>query len=434
MDVSKNCEREEMTSEFADRSGIPTSRGAFNKTSIVVGVMVLFYFGDIVNTILWNAKGSAPKFSIVFRALFEAIMLAALFLNGKIGKVNQKMAWLWGMGMGAAIFGEIVFQTRCPHANFVEAFLSINKYFFVFLLFSFFYSAFKVLDDDGKNLVYKIFDWIIYINAVSPVFGAAMGISLFDTYPNSERFGFKGFIPIANEASMFWLIALFYGMVVYVDERRLAPLFWSIVASVLLGTKALWLLMPLALLVFYWKFFPKYGRVVSLIVIIVTAGMIEVYLMDVLLFLEDKGGFLGVIEPVLAILQGQDVMPSLSSGRYALEGDSLRDRFDLNLQYWGLLNYLFGGMYAGTEMDGYDIFATFGIVGTGILMYGFYVIVFRVRSTFSWFFAGFFLLLALLGGHVFQNAMNMTYLCLFVLRAENGEKFAIEKNRLLVPG
>jgi hypothetical protein len=45
------------------------------------------------------------------------------------------------------------------------------------------------------------------------------------------------------------------------------------------------------------------------------------------------------------------------------------------------------------------------------------------------FFVTFVILLALFGGHVVQNAMNMTYLCLFVLKA-NVKQILLKKDTL----
>ncbi len=408
-----------MTSELTVGPNIHqlVSPKAIKSWHIATFVMVVFFLGDVVNTLLWNIKGSPPKFSILFRTLFEAAMLAALFLNGKTSKLNQKMTLIWSAGMASAIFGELLFLIHYPTASFIEAFLSINKFLFVFLLFSFFHSMFAMSDARGKRYVFACYEWFIYINAFAPVIGLLLGLQIFESYPVGDRFGYKGFIPIANDASLFWIVALFYGMVVYLDEKRILPLLCAIIASMLVGTKALWLLTPIALLVFTWKFFPKYGKILTLFAVVAVGVFGKLYLFDLLLFLEDKGGFWGVVEPVVAFMQGEDVMPSLSSGRYALDGDSLSDRFHLNLMYWGPLNYLFGGMYVGTEMDVYDVYATFGIIGSFILAYGFYTIFSHIRSSFRWYFPAFIMLLAIMSGHVVQNAMNMTYVCLFVLKA-----------------
>jgi hypothetical protein len=390
---------------------------------IALAVLSVFFFSDAINTVLW-IRGEPPKFSIYFRAFFQAIVLmslfSALFSGTKLSSTNAKLAVLWILGVIFAMFGCLISMMHSPYANLFNTLHSVNKYLFVYLLFYFLTASFHATPINARKYFFKFYELIIYINAICPVIGLLFGIDLFESYPFGwKRFGYKGFIPIANDASVFWLIALFYSFVVFTDEKRKLPLFCSIIASALVGTKALYLCMPLAMMVYLLKFYPKYGIVATVAFISSLVFAIEFYLSDFLSLLSDRGDASSIVQTISALMNEGDVLIQLSSGRFSMEKDSLVTNFYASLYYWIPLNYLFGGAVSGgTEMDLYDVFSTFGIAGTILLLTGFSAIFLHIRKSFRLFFAAFIILLAVCSGHVMDNAMCMTYLCLFVLRAE----------------
>lgn len=392
----------------------------FKVAWLPVIVVATFFVSDAVNTILWYMNGTAPKFSVFIRLLFEvaAFVLFALELRPK--KESALLIFLWICGMLFGMLGAIEFSFNYSNADTTSAFYSLNKYLFVYLEFVFLSLTTAYASSGAKRILFMAYDVIIYINAGCAILlGFVAKIHLFESYPGTERFGYKGFIPIANDASMFWLVSIFYSICIFDAEKRKMPLIASIVAAMLVGTKALWLTVPLVGIYYVWKLSATKGKLLAIGIIMFAAYLIQYKLIAILELIGANRGLNSILEPVLAILQGGDIMPSLSSGRFSASGASLSDHFYLNLIHWDWINYIFGGSYIGTEMDVYDVFATLGIIGTILLIGGYAVILSKIDKKYRYVFSFFLLLLATLGGHVFQNAMNMTYLCLFVLKSES---------------
>jgi hypothetical protein len=124
---------------------------------------------------------------------------------------------------------------------------------------------------------------------------------------------------------------------------------------------------------------------------------------------------------MIQLLQGNDYMGALTSGR-----DGNVTVFIAGLSHWELPNWLLGGYYEGTEMDFFDVFSHFGIVGTFLFAYGISLILRHIRNSLRWCFVFFFLILAAFSGHAFGDPANMTYLCLFAIRAREAQKNANE--------
>ena len=84
---------------------------------------------------------------------------------------------------------------------------------------------------------------------------------------------------------------------------------------------------------------------------------------------------------------------------------------------WNIINYLFGGQDQNRfciEMDFFDLFLFFGIIGSIFYLLLMFNTIFQVKKVYPFFlfFISCFFLLAFLGGHFFSSAVNSIYLCL----------------------
>jgi len=384
---------------------------------IAISVILTLFCADAVNSILWNIKGEPPKFSIYFRILLEILIIGLLFSN-KI-KITFCKPFLIAFAVyGLTMFADLIYAINCPYANILHSFYSKNKNFYVFFMFYFLGTSFYATPPQKRKYFFKAYEFVILTAFTSIVLGFLFNIQIFSTY-SGERFGYSGIIPRANESSVFWLIALFYSMAVLVREKRKFLLVCCCIACVLVGTKALLLLLIMVLPIFVWKFYPKYGKLFCLFSLMIAVVLFKIYITPVLDILGEKEGMQKIIQPIEILMNSDNysyAMSSVSSGRFSMEGEvRVYDRIDLNLAYWQPINYLLGGMFIGTEMEIFDIPMKFGFVGVILLIYGYYLVVERIHNSFRRFFITFILILAIFSGHVFDNALCTTYLCLFVL-------------------
>lgn len=377
-------------------------------------VVIAFAFADTVNCILMphDTEGiSYPKFSIYFRGLLEIFILIWMFFQRKIvGKDLQIITCCCFLVICS--IAAYLFLLSNGAGNFMVFFSLLNKAIFFFICFVFVHNAFEKINLIQRKYVFKIYELIIYINSFCAILGLIFNISLFRTYV-SDRFGYIGFIPATNEASLFWLIALFYSLYVYKEEKKKIPLVFSIIACLLLGTKAGWICVLIAVPWFFYKLYPKEGKKIVIFLILTITIFVFVYY-------EKISDYLKSLEMFSYFVWRLDRMDAISiflSGR-----DGLIIRFFNNLSFWSLPNYLFGGILTEgnnhiiTEMDILDIIMIFGFVGATIFLLVYMKIFSNIQKPYRVMFSFLFFSMAFISGHVLWSALNALYLCLFVCK------------------
>jgi hypothetical protein len=385
----------------------------------------MFFMTDSVNAVLWVLLGAAPKFSIFFRMAFEGLLIGVLLAGPHVSKTSVRLAQLAVLVQCSALIGSLFFAIRCPYANVTESFYMVNKYIYTFLSFIFLSETYQRTAKEKRGSLFRVYEWLILLTCASETIGFLFNISVFLSYPGTSRFGFRGLLPGANAASFFWIIAVFYGLAVWFKERRRAILLYSVIGAFLVGTKALWGLVPLALCLTFLSIYKKYRlRIFTVSILLICILFLN---MNTLLGKIDGDSSLNwIVEPVQILWNANEkgtlnfgdfdyAVKVLTSARFALDGESNSDRFYKNTEYWTPVNFLFGGSYIGTEMEVFDIPAQFGIVGTAMLLYGYWLMLKRIDSNIRWPFIVVSGILGSLGGHMLDNASSMMYLGLLCL-------------------
>jgi len=388
---------------------------------IVACTLIVFAFGDVANTIVNRTsrhigEEEYGKISIFFRAFFEIFVIFCLFNGQKIGLYCKKLLLLLITLISTSILGFFFLQINTLSTKFVTFIVDLNKFLFLFICFCFIFTIFGKLQNGQQRKIFKIYELIMYINGFCAILGLIFDIPMFYTYTQRQRFGFSGFVPAQNEASLFWLVALFYGYIVLNEEKRKFPLIIAIIGSVLLGTKAALISVVISLIWFGWKFHRKIFKRFLLASIFIVPCLIFIF------FRENVEEIFTSFEYfqyyIYRIDQGTDALTILLSGRNAF-----MDTFFMQINNWNFGNYLFGGYLHTIEMDIFDSLLFFGIIGL-ILYFICFGFVFRnMNSHYRMIFVSLYFSMAALGGHVFWSAVNAFYIVLLVLRMSNLVRF-----------
>lgn len=391
---------------------------------LAMGVLVLFALLDAWNFLssrFFSSGGDFLKFSALFRIVFEIVAVGILWKDRfKCTRPVYRLLWIAFLLAGSSTLGFMLFQMRFPFAiPFSNFLICLNKYLFVFVCFYFLTTVFFKASNAAQRSIFQLYEFIVYGNSLFALTGMTLGVWWLRAYPESDRWGYQGIFTFGVEATFFCIIALFYGVAVWSRENRKLPYIAAMVSCVLSGAKAAWALMLVINIWFLWTNYPRVGR------FLLTATIV---------------GVVAFINPLIEKISEVPAIAfffELADKGYTLEKiifssrNELMEQAWLNMSYWGGLNYLFGGgglvtwgiglpksQTLITEMDVFDVPLFFGIVGTVLYLKGYLSIFRTLHPQFRRIFVFSFLLLACLGGHVFNSSMNALYLVLFLLKTQ----------------
>ncbi|MGY6561001.1 MAG: hypothetical protein ACXITV_02730 [Luteibaculaceae bacterium] len=276
------------------------------------------------------------------------------------------------------------------------------KYLYIFPVYI---ALYKLINhEEYLMFVIKFLRLIFILNAILAISGLVLDIELFRSY-SKYRFGFNGFIPAQNEATMFFMLGLLleYYRVVYLNKKGTYVLYLLIIANALTGTKGSWLF--LLMLAGFHVFRSKYKLLYLTLTVLIISSV-------VIYFVSTPD----LIGHYVYNYQKHGLWTTLFSGRdLFIEGKLIP-----LLKEWTPINYLFGGQeqtFFYIEMDFIDLFLYFGIFGFFIYLYLIRITYFSfaLNKAFFLFVVVSIFLIASLAGHFFSSALNSLYLALVCL-------------------
>lgn len=200
-------------------------------------MVVLLLFIELLNSVI-------SRFYFIENLFFLRliwIVLLLIYLQFKTIKINAilSIAWFFLIGFVIILFGE---------ADFSKYKILINTVFIIL----FFNSSFN--KKRGIKLLRYYFYYFVF-NGFLSVLGLMFEIPFFKSEFNSERFGYTGLLPVANN-ELFYLLVLF----AFINSTKVASFFnnsllilsglkSTFVAFFLLRVKYLFILVPLFFLV-----------------------------------------------------------------------------------------------------------------------------------------------------------------------------------------
>lgn len=392
---------------------------------LCITALIFFYASDAGNKILQyyaytnaEAHQEQKSISIYVRALFEIffLIISIVFINRKRLNLLILLIFLFIV----FIVGQVTYYLNSSFEfNIGENILIFNKYIFIFLVYS---GIYKIINDREKlNKLILILENIFVLNSILIFIGLIFNINLFKSYYSQYfRYGYDGLIPAINEASLFYIIAVgYFYYKKYILHEKSYKFYIVFIASLLLGSKAI-IIFNVFLLIHH--LFSGANRKQIINSVLILSGTIFLFFLFITSQLGKK-----VFGVFFYIVKKQGILTMLLTGR----DYSLKIRLAKNIEYWNVINYLFGGQDQTRfliEMDIVDLFLFFGFWGVVIYFYLLFKSIFNFQHflKFTYFFIFMYLFIGFLGGHFLASAINSLYLVLFCLFQKYHNAFLTE--------
>jgi hypothetical protein len=371
---------------------------------LTVSALYIFFAADMANKVLNYLGLDFSRVSVLFRSLYELLFFSILLIFPS----KQRMLFIIVLVTSFLLFllGQVVFSMHVEfRVNFIENILFFNKYYFLFVIY---FAIYKLQDHPtlfAKAL--RVMERLLLLNAWLALIGLVFGIGIFRTYIlQSYRFGYSGILWAQNEATVMCVLGIsyFYYKHFILGEKTRALLI-VIVASLFLGTKGIYVFLVMLIIYHFMANSSLKAKILVFLLIAAIYFFLSWFLSteiseELLAYFVKKADQNGIW---YVLFSGRTLYLSLVNTHI--------------VQYWTIVNYLFGGQDPVNymiEMDFFDLFFFMGVVGFIIYFVLLFSTVFRFRksNTFNLFFIFTYLTLAFLGGHFFSSVTNAVYLCL----------------------
>ena len=198
-----------------------------NYSGVIFGFVLLSFGFDFINKIELFYGLGIIKLSRILKALFLVYSIVFIMLHYKYVYKHLKVLSIVILTLS------IVFFLK---NNFSERYVSeYVRYIFVLLSFPLLHYAFVDKDKNLLNKLYKLFKWLVLINAILILISALFELRIFNTYYRG-RFGFNGIILSQGFIPFFYLTAttLFWALK---DKKMLLLV---LLLSILSGVKGVY--------------------------------------------------------------------------------------------------------------------------------------------------------------------------------------------------
>jgi len=388
----------------------------FISLTCIILIYPMSPIGDFLTTVMSHGTEGGLRISLLLRSLstfFLFVFIVFFVQKSRFGVVCLALILLPIASLFYQSISYSSFQTKPSHIW--ESLLLYPKIFSFFLIYSFLENRFptKILP---KYLVIMV-DYIFIVYCLAIVAGAFLNIELFKVYGESGRFGFKGIILAANEATPLLMTAtLWFILRAKSQDRSKLYLLLIFFSCLFLGTKG-------ALIGFFLVIAGAYASRSGLIKAFM-AMLVLISLMIIIFFViyNSVDTVRLIVDTSLKYFEYQllhnvsgNVISLLLAGRDYKVGQL----FDLMFTYYPY-SFIIGGFPTGlyqSEMGLVDLIALLGVPGavTFLFLWGKKVGQTKPElSTFNVYLARYFIIawvvIESLAGHMFASAISAPFL------------------------
>jgi len=367
---------------------------------LFISILLLFFITDTLNVIIFKGgfEGLIPVTKFTKISAYSKLLFLSGYFIYYLNVDFRSVIKVFAIGFFFLLFSFLIYGFTDWEVIFTWI-LRFSKLLLPFLLFDL---LFKIKPGHNSPVI-RVFLLLVLVQVLTILISVVFNLDLFRTY-GGARFGYSGLLAAQNEATFYYVIASVFSFKYWVNTNNrnyLILLGLLLLASVLLGTKAMFLFLGSFVFFLGW-YYRLYTKIYFWIGGLVLFGIAIVFLYRI-----------GVIEYYLNQAGEEGWMFMITSKRNVLIQERLPALFDK----WHWYNYLFGGVNPATslvEMDIIDLFLFGGIVGS--LLY--YTLLFKTIFAFSrnnylgWFLVSQYFLIGGLAGHVFASGINAIYLAL----------------------
>jgi hypothetical protein len=348
-------------------------------------LLILFYFSEGISKLYLYQTSLNSSVPAIIKLITFVICLASTITNLKYYK------WIIILSF-TFIIGQIF---TFPSFNF-KVITNVVKYIFPLVIMYYFY-IFKT-DDRGLELTFKTLDAIILLNSILIIIGFAFEIQSFESY-RGPRFGYNGLLLTSATGSYFYLVAYTFYLIKYKSSfLKSWKVYLVILSGILVGTKALILILFCFLSFWFFYFFKKKYAIFFLIFLGFTISVFSYYFFfkwGVFNKLYFENGLLSSILSYRNDLLIKHMIPYIQDN-------------------WGFVNYLFGGINnisLRPQMAIFDLVFVFGFIGASIYLFLYFklLVIFK-KDIYYKFFISILSVILFFSGNYFLNASVAIYI------------------------
>ncbi|MDW5289004.1 hypothetical protein [Formosa sp. PL04] len=323
--------------------------------------IVLFYIGDAFRKLAFYFNWEFSKYTTLSKILCLILFFVFFVFNIK-DYLNQNEVRKLLNYLVILVISFFVGQFALQGIDIIENVIVNLEFLVKYLFFPIILIVFNPLlkNIDLIKRLFKLFEIIFLLNIILIFYGFFTDFPLFRTYFYGDRIGFNGFFSKSGQVSYYFiiLILVYYRSLIIKFELLIAlKLFIVILASLLVGTKKVFLFFPI-ILIYHLFFENKKSKYLVLI------GSLAV-LIFVIFYRKIIGYFEQVFNLFYFYYKRDGFLSSLTSFRI----DKLVDTLENFIRpHWSFLNYICGGgnfrdyrFLSG--MDFIDLYFFLGVVG-----------------------------------------------------------------------
>jgi len=349
-------------------------------------IILLFYFSEAVSKYYLyyhSHKLNLPK-NIKIVIIF---LLFFYLIYQKKTKIMIKLLLL----LSLFIVGQLSLNYDLLN---VEKITIIAKYLFPIFFLN---SAYLIFKKGKKQPFFKVFEYVIIFNSILLIIGFLFNVKLFKTY--THRFGFNGLFITSATSTYFYIIAIFY---LFMKNKKSYYFYFlsaiTLVSSVIVGTKSIFLfLMLLILFISFYKINKKHrikAMIFAVVIISILAALFFIFEPSYLNFIKERG-----------------LLTTILSYRDEL---FLKETLPFINNNWSIINYFSGGInnvLNRSQLGLIDLFLTLGLVGSIVYLYFFYksLVKGKINKEFMFFIVSLIIIISL-GGNFFFSSTIVIYL------------------------
>ncbi len=327
---------------------------------LFIFTLVIFVLGEIGRKVAMHNHLEFVRYTAIAKTIVIVAYLAQLMRFSKLyfsSKLNKKL--LLSIVFLVLIFLLSMLVIKDKETSVLHRIKENLVYLSRFLYFPLTFLVFLPLLKNRERLskLFTFFEIVFFFFAFTIILGIIFDLHVFRTYIKFTRYGYMGVYNSNNQASFYFIFMIvYYYYQTFYNKTKPYKLIFTIVLSVFIGTKKIYLFLVL-LLIFDTINFKRYKQKIFWTSVFVVSGIVFLFQEKITLLITDK------FDALTKVYEDFGFFTALASYR---DLGTIRTVNEVILPKWIPLNYLIGGseFYSvRPEMEFLDIVYFFGIAG-----------------------------------------------------------------------
>ena len=338
-----------------------------NRYYLLVSTLIFFFLAEALTRISPWLFDESIRFTGMSKICMALIFLSYLtFIEKTLFKEKTVIISYAFLGFSFVVAS----YSLISDVDFIARIKYNSVYFFRYTYVFFFIILLKGLTNERLSNILKIIEIIFWVNCFFVFYGFVFEIPIFRGY-GFNRFGYVGLFARTSQASyVFILVVAFYYYQWFYKKKNIYPLLIALLASFLVGTKAIYFAM-INLILFHFIINWQVLRKTQLFIFPI---------LFLLIIIASQTFLKTTIQLFYGIIKKDSLFTAIFSYRNKEFLDYISNEV---IEKWTWLNYFFGSgnflTTVRTELELADLFFFFGLSGLVIFSFTYYKLFSSIR-------------------------------------------------------